>query len=254
MPAAATVVARLPVPGRPRRAPRALTLGAALSLALVGCVAAPAPAPDPDALGARWPAMTAHLDAARSVDVTARWAEPAATVSLAGSLEADGAYRGTTTGPEGTTQAVHAGQVTYLRGDGAEAALAEVDPGRWLALPGAARDLVSPAELIEKVRAELPDELAPRDAALGGHEVTVDGERLERFTGVLLDDAGPVDLYLDAQGRLARITRAGGGTATGPPGDGALLPRVESVDFDDWDAVPPVRAPAPEDVWDRPGL
>lgn len=256
--------AAVAAPLRARRPRGAVALGACLCLALAGCVgpsgpAEPPAAPRPEALGERWPAVTAQLDAARSVSVTARWADPAATVSLSGSLEAGGAYRGSATDPEGTVEVVHAGDVTYLRGDGGEASLAEVDPGSWLALPGAADALVSPAELVQRLRDGLPEELPARDGAVGGHEVTVDGERLERFAGVRLDDGGPVDLYLDDEDRLARLARpaAGGtgsssGTATA---DGGVLPAgLEEVDFDDWDAVPEVRAPAEADVWDRPGL
>lgn len=271
MSAPALAVPRSAVAG-PRARRRPLAVGAALCLALAGCAAPGVPAgEDPDTLGGRWTELNESLDSARSVAVTARWARPAAVVTLAGSLEADRAYRGTSTGAEGAVEAVHADGVTYLRGEGAGDALDGVDPGRWLALPGPAQDLVSPAELIAQVRAELPDTLAPEDAAVEGREVTVDGERLELFSGVRLDGAGPVDLYLDARGRLARVARSADATAdataapssrsgaaptsnASPDPAGALLPRVESVDFDDWDAVPPVVAPPAADVWDRPGL
>lgn len=228
--------------------PAAVLVGLAVlgGTALTGCV------PDPPALSEVWPTVRASVNDATSVRVSGdvRQGEGTIDVELAGALD-DSSYAGRLIQEEGTVEVVAADDTTYIRPDEAFVSaqggttFKDVDPDLWISLPTGREGAFSMSTFYEGFVSALPEADAFDGQEPQAQTLRLNGERVFKYSDVQSGD-GQVSLYVNEDDELVRLEVDGGGQQKdGPAG---------TIDFREWNEVPPAQAPPEDQVYQRPGL
>ncbi|PNL18233.1 hypothetical protein [Micrococcus sp. FDAARGOS_333] len=233
---------------RPVRRHAALLAGLAVvsGSALTGCV------PEPPPLAEVWPSVRASVDEATSVRVSGdvRQGEGTIDVELAGALD-DSSYAGRLIEKKGTVEVIAADDTTFIRPDekfvsakGGET-FKDVDPGLWISVPSGRDGAFSMSTFYEGFVSALPDADAFDGQEPQAETLRLDGERVFKYSDVDAGD-GHVSLYINQDDELVRLEVDGeSDSKDGPAG---------TIDFRDWNEVPPTEAPPEDQIYQRPGL
>lgn len=214
--------------------------------ALTGCV------PEPPPLSEVWPSVRASVSDATSVRVSGDVRQGGGTVDveLAGALD-DSSYTGRLIEEEGTVDVVAADDTTYIRPDEAFVSaqggttFKDVDPDLWISLPSGRDGAFSMSTFYEGLVSALPEADAFDGQEPQAQTLRLDGERVFKYSDVDTGD-GQVSLYINQDDELVRLeVDADDQEKDGPAG---------SIDFREWNEVPPVEAPPEDQVYQRPGL
>lgn len=246
----------MPVPTTvaPAAAPRAARRHAALlaGLAVLGGSALTGCVPEPPPLAEVWPSVRASVDEATSVRVSGdvHQGEGTIDVELAGALD-DSSYAGRLVEEEGTVEVIATDDTTFIRPDdefvsakGGET-FKDVDPGLWISLPSGREGAFSMSTFYGGFVSALPEADAFDGQEPQAQTLRLDGERVFKYSDVDAGD-GQVSLYINQDDELVRLEVDGGsGEKDGPAG---------TIDFRDWNEVPPAEAPPEDQVYQRPGL
>lgn len=234
----------------PRAARRHVTLLAGLAVlgatSLTGCV------PEPPPLSEVWPTVRASVNDATSVRVSGDVHQGGGTidVELAGALD-DSSYAGRLVEDEGTVEVIAADSTTFIRPDEkfvsakGGSTFKDVDPKLWIALPSGQDGAFSMSTFYDGFVSALPEADAFDGQEPEAQTLRLDGERVFKYSDVDTGD-GQVSLYINQDDELVRLEVQGGHEdKDGPAG---------TIDFRDWNEVPPAEAPPEDQVYQRPGL
>ena len=222
------------------------------ALAVLGAGSLTACVPEPPPLSEVWPTVRASVNDATSVRVSGDVRQGGHTidVELAGALD-DSSYAGRLVEDKGTVEVVAADATTFIRPDEkflsapGGSTFKDVDPKLWIALPSGREGAFSMSTFYDGFVSALPEADAFDGREPESQTLRLDGEQVFKYSDVEAGDS-QVSLYIDQDDRLVRLEVEGGGDVNDGP--------VGTIDFRDWNEVPPAQAPPADQVYQRPGL